>query len=105
MRDLVDIFSDKGYELSHIQLNELFLSMGAGRKFDKRRFIKWVGKNFPFIMRKGRADVVNLSPVNTVTLEKVKANNGKDVSRNDSSLIKSQGSKLQPLQPLTYFKK
>ena len=34
MKTIVEIFSSIGYELSKIQINEVFLLMEAGRSFD-----------------------------------------------------------------------
>ena len=65
MKDLNEIFSTVGFELSNIQLNEIFMEMEAGRKFNKKRFKKWVSNNYSYIMRKDK----RINPANIITLE------------------------------------
>jgi hypothetical protein len=38
MRDLEEIFTAVGYELSKIQMNDLYMEMEAGRKFNRTKF-------------------------------------------------------------------
>ena len=49
MKTIVEVFSSIGYELSKIQINEVFLLMEAGRSFDWSRLEKWLKKNTTFI--------------------------------------------------------
>eukprot|EP00347_Sterkiella_histriomuscorum_P014413 403360960 len=52
MKEINEIFDTLGYELSKVQLNELFLEMEAGRKFNRQKFTKWIKANYKFVMKK-----------------------------------------------------
>ena len=49
MRELQWVFLGLGWELSMVQLNELFMRMEAGRRFQARRMRKWIRENADFI--------------------------------------------------------
>ncbi len=52
LKDLDLLFSSAGLELSKVQLNELFLELDAGRKFNYRRFRGWLKNNHAFVLKK-----------------------------------------------------
>ena len=52
MKEINELFLDMGYELSKMQLNEVFMEMDAGRKFNLKRFQKWVRGNYNCLMKK-----------------------------------------------------
>jgi len=49
MKELQELFTLSGYDLSKVQLNELFLEMDAGRKFSHRKFQHWLKLNYGFL--------------------------------------------------------
>ena len=52
MRDIEELFGSLEFELTRVQLNELFMLMEAGRKFHRKIFEKWVYKNADFVGKK-----------------------------------------------------
>ena len=52
LKDLDLLFTSAGFELSKVQLNELYLELDAGRKFNYHKYRGWLKLNHAFIVKK-----------------------------------------------------
>ena len=102
MKEIEEIFGTMGQELSKVQLNEIFLEMDAGRKFQMKKFEKWLMKNVDFIGLK--IDTQN----NTSVLRGVNQGNCRNTVPYASPIIlnpsQSKNNTLVPLGNVKTFK-
>ncbi|CDW84316.1 UNKNOWN [Stylonychia lemnae] len=109
MKQIEELFSMIGYELSNVQLNEVFLQMDAGRKFNKLRFLKWIRKNYQYLIKKDSiAATLNIPQMARQQIKNQNSRNqesGLQVQSNTNHNNSMSVATLQPKNGRAYFKR